>query len=163
MLEEYWRKFVDTKVAEEYYFAYSTQSGRMEWLFNALCMLATCSGLLAFFSKAPVLGAVITAAAQCVCALQPILPFGKRKETSGYVYKEYASLAAQAERTMHKVIRGEQSEDTLAAELDCIGVDADSIESKFSTVEVFPRNRRLHKRAEKAAMQYLAVHFDLEG
>lgn len=163
MLEFYWKKFVDIKVAQEYYLAYSVRSGRIEWGLNALCLLATCSGLAAILADAPILGVVVAVSAQCVSALQPILPFGKRKEAAGYVYKEYTGLVAQAEHTLYRVIGGEQSEDSLMEELDGVGDGMESIEDKYSTSSLFPRNNRLHRRAEKAALQYINVHFETEG
>lgn len=163
VLEFYWRKYVDAKVAQEYYLAYSAQSRWIEWVLNALCLIAACSGLAAIFSSAPVLGVVLTVAAQIVCALQPILPYGRRREISGFVYKEYTSLVARAERNLYRAIQGDQSEDRLSGELARLEEGMEAIEDKFSTADIFPRSRRLHNQAEKAAMQYLDVHFALEG
>lgn len=163
MLEYYWRKFVDAKVAQEYYLAYSVQSGRIEWGLNALCLVAACSGLAAVFSGVPFLGIAVAVSAQCVSALQPILPFGKRKETAGYVYREYTGLVAQVEHTLYRVIGGEQPEDSLVGELNSIGDGMEAIEDKYSTSSLFPRNNRLHRQAEKAALQYINVHFEAEG
>lgn len=163
MFEYYWKKFVDAKVAQEYYLAYSVRSGRIEWGLNALCLAATCSGLAAILSGVPFLGVTVAVCAQCVSALQPILPFGKRKKTAGYVYQEYTGLVSQAEHTLYRVIGGEQPEDSLLGELDSIGDGMEAIEDKFSTSHLFPRNSRLHRRAEKAALQYINVHFEAEG
>lgn len=163
MLEYYWKKFVDLKVAQEYYLAYSVRSGRIEWGLNALCLVATCSGIAAIFSDIPVFGIAVALAAQIVCALQPILPFGKRKETAGYVYREYTGLVSQAEHTLYRVIGGEQPEDSLLGELDSIGNGMEAIEDKFSTSSLFPRNYRLHRQAEKSALQYINIHFETEG
>lgn len=162
MLEYYWKKFVDAKVAQEYYLAYSVQSGRIEWGLNALCLLVACSGLAAIFSGVPFLGVAVAVSAQCVSALQPILPFGKRKETAGYVYQEYTGLVNQAEHTLYQVIGGKQPEDSLLAELDNVGNGMASIEEKYSTSSLFPRNYRLHRRAERSALQYINVHFGTE-
>lgn len=163
MLEYYWKKFVDIKVAQEYYLAYSVRSGRIEWGLNALCLVATCSGIAAIFSDIPVFGIAVALAAQIVCALQPILPFGKRKETAGYVYREYTGLVSQAEHTLYRVIGGEQPEDSLLVELDSIGDSMETIEDKYSTSTLFPRNYHLHRRAEKSALQYINIHFETEG
>lgn len=163
MLDFYWRKFVDAKVAQEYYLAYSVLSGRVEWGLNAVCLLAGCSGVAAIFSGVPLFGAVLAVSAQIVCALQLILPFGKRKETAGYVYREYTNLVAVAEQTLYRVMWGERPEDTLAAELDRLNAGMEDVEDKYSTSSLFPRNIRLHRRAEKAALQYINVHFETEG
>lgn len=131
MLEYYWKKFVDAKVAQEYYLAYSVQSGRIEWGLNSLYLLVACSGLAAIFSGVPFLGITVAVSAQCVSALQPILPFGNRKETAGYVYQEDTGLVNQAEHTLYQVIGGKQPEDSLLAELDSVGDGMASIEENI--------------------------------
>lgn len=154
---------MDAKVAQEYYLAYSVQSRRIEWGLNALCLAAACSGIAAIFSDIPVLGVAVALAAQIICALQPILPFGKRKDTAGYVYQEYTGLVSQTEHTLYRVMAGERSEDSLLEEVNSMSKSMETIEDKFSTSALFPRNIRLHRRAEKAALQYINLHFGTEG
>lgn len=164
-LEPYWRKFIDAKVAEEYYFLYSHLCRRIVWSINAICLVLAGTGVAAWLTERlhPLAASLLILMAQSVGLLQPLFPFQDRLYASRYLYREYMNLSSEAEKVVTKVILGHVEENSLSENLDRIVSEMEDIEDKFSTSDLFPRRNRLHRKAQKAVLQYLNVHFDLGG
>lgn len=162
-LEPYWRKFVDVKVAEEYYFLYSHLCRRTVWFINAICLVLAGTGVAAWLTERlhPLAAGLLILIVQSVGLLQPLLPYQDRLYASRYLYREYMNLSSEAEKVVTKVILGDAEENFLPENLDRIVSEMEDIEDKFSTSDLFPRNKRLHNKAQKSVLQYLDVHFDL--
>lgn len=163
-LEPYWRKFIDARVAEEYYFLYSHLCRRTVWSINAICLVLTGTGVAAWLTERlhPLAASLLILIVQSVGLLQPLFPFQDRLYASRYLYREYTNLASEAEKAVTNVILGHVEEKSLSEKLNHIVSEMENIEDKFSTSDLFPRNKRLHKRAQKSVLQYVNVHFDLE-
>lgn len=163
-LEPYWRKFIDVKVAEEYYFLYSHLCRRTVWSINAICLVLAGTGVAAWLTERlhPLAAGLLILTVQAVGLLQPLFPFQDRLYASRYLYREYMNLSSEAEKVVTRVILGQLEEKSLPENLDRIVSNMEDIEDKFSTSDLFPRNKRLHRRAQKSVLQYVNVHFDLE-
>ncbi len=163
MLREYWNEFLDIKVAEEYYFLYIHHSERRYWAINALGVLMSCTGIFTWISEnlSPMQSSLIILAAQIICVLQPFYPFGERRYAATCIYQELRALALKAEQTINQVQFGSKDEGELPSALDELQRAFSSIESRFASPNLFPRNMRLHEAAQKNVAQELENHFDL--
>lgn len=165
MLEDYWRTFVDIKVAEEYYFQYVHHFRHRVLAINGISSLMALSGVVAWVNAylPPFWASIIILAAQIICALQPMYPFGDRLYASKYIYEQMRKLALVAEQTYNRVQFGSMCENDLPAAFEELQKSFASIEESIASPDLFPRNKSLHRKAEKTASQYLRTHFDLGG
>lgn len=165
MFEEYWRTFVDVKVAEEYYFQYVHHSRHRVGAINGLSLLLTFLGVLTWVNAylPPLWASIIILIAQVVSALQPMYPFGDRLYASQRIYEQMRKISLIAEQTINKVQFGHMDKADLPSALEELQKSFTSIEESLASPDLFPRNRRLHRKAEDAASQYLKSHFNLGG
>ena len=152
---KYWMAFYDLKLASFYYQLYGISSSRWGKAISVLCAL-TSAGFVAssFFSKTyPSVWAFITLACQLVLAYQPFSAFGKRKVAAEYIYEDLQALALEAEETWGRIQSSSDGEEInrLAYELR---KKQDEIEGRFATVETFPMNDLIYKRAKKKTDKY---------
>lgn len=165
MLEDYWRTFVDVKVSEEYYFQYVHHSRHRVWAINGISFLMAFSGVVTWVNAylPPFWASIIILTAQIICALQPMYPFGDRLYASKCIYDQMRQLALTAEQTFNRVQFGSMSEGDLPSALEDLQISFASIEKNIASSDLFPRSKRLHRKAERAASQYLKAHFNLGG
>lgn len=165
MQESYWRQFIDIKIAEEYFFLYIHHSRHRVVALNAICLAASCSGVVAWFTSYlhPLLSGLIVLIAQIVSILQPLYPYSDRLYASELIYREYKHQALIAEQTLNHYLFGQLTETELFAKLDQLQLSATGIEEKFCGPKTFAQNKRLHKIAQKHVEQYISVHFALGG
>ena len=163
ILESYWRTFVDIKIAEQYFSLYAIHSKRRLWAIDALCMIFSLTGIVSLINSycSLFLSAVIILGSQIVSALQPLYPYSQRLYAAQCIYSEYTSLALTAEQTVNGYFYGNIKDDDLLPALERAQRERTDIDGKFCSVDLFPQKKRIHKAAEKATMQYLAVHFNL--
>ena len=158
----YWQNFVDLKVAQEYYFLYVHHSKRRSDLINGFCMVMSLTGVVTLVNNyLPELAAsLIVLIAQVISILQPLYPFGNRLYASSRIYKGISELTVKAECTINEYLYGSHcTEETLSSSLNELQTEFPSIEKRFADSELFPRNKRLHKKAEQNAMTYIQSHF----
>ena len=147
--------FYDLKLASFYYQFYGISSSRWGKTISVLCAL-TSAGFVAsgFFSKTyPSAWAFITFVCQLILAYQPFSAFGKRKVAAEYIYQDLQALALEAEETWGRIQSSSDGEEInrLAYELR---KKQDEIEGRFATVETFPMNDLIYKRAKKKTDKY---------
>lgn len=161
--EAYWRSFVDIKIAEQYFSLYASHSQHRLWVINAFCMIFSFTGVVSWVNSycPPVLSALIILTSQVVCVLQPLYPYSQRLYASQCIYKEYTNLALLSEQTVNGYLYGNIKDDNLLTSLEYAQRESNDIENRFCSVNLFPQNSRIHKTAEKSALQYLTVHFNL--
>ncbi|MBD5151191.1 MAG: hypothetical protein HDT16_01550 [Oscillibacter sp.] len=165
MLEGYWQTFVDIKIAEEYYFQYVHHSRHRVGAINVLSLLVTFSGIVTWVNAylPPLCASIIILFAQILSALQPIYPFGDRLYASQRIYEQMRKLSLTAEQTINQVQFGRMDESDLPASLKELQIAFASIEEDLASPDLFPRNNRLHQKAEDTALQYLKSHFNFGG
>lgn len=161
--EAYWRKFIDIKIAEQYFSLYANHSQRRLWFINGLCMVVSFTGVASWISSylTPFWSAFIVLVSQIVSVLQPLYPYSQRLYAAQCIHREYANLALTAEQTLNGYLYGEIKEKELLSKLEHVQTESHDIESRFCSVNLFPPKKRLHKKSEHKTMQYLTVHFNL--
>lgn len=163
IFEAYWRNFVDIKIAEQYFSLYASHSQHRLWVINALCMIFSFTGVASWESSycPPVLSALIILSSQVVSVLQPLYPYSQRLYAAQCIYKEYTNLALLSEQTVNGYLYGDIKDDNLLTLLEYAQQESNDIDNRFCSVNLFPKNARIHKAAEKSVSQYLTVHFNL--
>lgn len=163
IFEAYWREFVDIKIAEQYFSLYANHSKHRIWVIDALCLISSLTGVITLANNylSKVCSSVIILAPQIVSVLQPLYPYNQRLYAAQYIYQEYATLALTAEQTINGYLYGNIKDNDLLPALTQAQLESNNIESKFCSVDLFPKKKRLHKAAEKAVTQYLTIHFNL--
>lgn len=163
MYKVLWEKFVDLKIAEEYFLLYMHHSSLAVTIINAICLLMSCSGIAVWISDnlSPLPSSLIILSAQVICILQPLYPFSKRLYAARCIYNEYSSQSLKAEQMINQYLFGSLKENKLSAFVNQLQIDVSEIEGKFSSPDLFPRKMRLHKKAQKSASLYFESHFKL--
>lgn len=161
--EVYWRNFVDIKIAEQYFSLYASHSKCRILMIDALCMIFSFTGIISLVNNycPTVWSSLIILSSQIVSVLQPLYPYSQRLYAAQCIYREYSNLALIAEQTVNGYLYGNIEESDLLPALEHAQSESNDIESRFCSVDLFPKKNRLHKAAEKSVMQYLTVHFDL--
>lgn len=157
----YWQNFVNLKVAQEYYFLYVHHSRQRSNLINGFCMVMSFTGVVTLVNNyLPTLAAsLIVLIAQIISILQPLYPFGNRLYASNRIYKGISGLTVKAERTINEYLHGDCTEEMLSSSLTELQAEFPRIEEGFADPELFPHNRRLHKKAEQNVTTYIQSHF----
>lgn len=157
----YWKCFVDIKVAEEYYFLYVHHSKRRSDLINGFCVVMSLTGVVTLVCDylPTLVASLIILIAQIISVLQPLYPFGNRLYASSRIYKEISSLSANAERTIFQYRYGNFTDEMLPPALTELQNEFSTLEKRFADPELFPRKKRLHKKAEQNVMTYTQSHF----
>lgn len=165
MNEVLWRLFIDAKIAEYYFLAYARRSNFYLFLLNAICLIASFSGIGAWLTNnlPPLQSSLIVLASQILCALQPLYPFSKRLYAADCIYNAYGDASLRAEQLLNRVLYGPLDPQEVPTQVEALQVEISSIEGKFSSASDFPQNMGFHKKAERAAMQYLNTHFSTGG
>ncbi len=165
MNEVLWRLFIDAKIAEYYYLEYARHSSLYVFLLNALCLIASFSGIGAWFTNnlPPLQSSLLILAAQILCALQPLYPFSKRLYAANCIYGAYGDAALKAEQLFNRLLYGSLDMKMLPDQVEALQLEIASIEGKFSSASDFPQNMRFHKKAESSTTQYLNTHFNMGG
>lgn len=161
--DSYWRKFVDIKIAEQYFSLYANHSQKRLWFINALCMIFSFTGVISWATSflPPSWSVFIVLGSQVVSVLQPLYPYGQRLYAAQCIHREYASLSLSTEQTLNGYIYGEIDDTRLLFALENAQKESHDIEGKFCSVNLFPQKKILHKQAENIVLQYLNVHFNL--
>lgn len=161
--EVYWRNFVDIKIAEQYFSLYASHSKYHILVIDAICMIFSLTGIISLVNNycPTVVSSLIILSSQIVSVLQPLYPYSQRLYAAQCIYREYSNLALITEQTVNGYLYGNIEESDLLPALERAQSESNDIENKFCSVDLFPKNIRLHKAAEKSVMQYLNVHFDL--
>ena len=165
MLEQFWRVYVDVKIAEEYYLLYTYDSKRFMTFINAGCMIVSFTGVIAWANEhlAPLLSGVLILAAQIISVLQPFYPFSERLYAARCIHNDLKDISLSAEQTLNQVLYGPMGENQLPSITEKIQTSLSDIERRYALPDLFPRNPGLHRKAEQNAAQYLKTHFNLEG
>lgn len=163
MDEAYWRKFVDIKIAEEYFFLYGLHSRNRLIAVNVFCLAVSCTGVAAWLNNwNPALSSAFVLAAQLVSIFQTFYPYCERLYASKLIYSEYKQQALVAEQTLNRYLYGNLEEAKLHPALERLMANTTSIEDRFCNPDTFRRNKRLHRIAEKNVEKYLKIHFNTE-
>lgn len=163
MEEAYWRKFIDLKIAEEYFFLYGIHSRNRLIAINVFCLAVSCTGIVAWFNDLnPMLSSFIVLAAQLVSIFQTFYPYSERLYASKLIYNEYKQCALAAEQTFNRYLYGDLKGEELLPALKRLVNNTKDIEDKFCSPDTFSRNKRLHSIAQKNVENYLKIHFNTE-
>lgn len=164
-LEAYWRKFVDIKIAEQYFSQYANHSQHRLWIINGLCMVFSFTGVISWITSylTPFWSATIVLVSQIVSVLQPLYPYSQRLYAAQCIHKEYSNLALSAEQKLNGYLYGDVKDADLLPALESLQNESHDIEGKFCSVTLFPQNMGLHNKAQTDTMRYLTNHFNLEG
>lgn len=164
MEEAYWRKFIDIKISEEYFFLYGLHSRNRIIAINVFCLAVSCTGIAAWFNNLnPAMSSIIVLAAQLVSIFQTFYPYGERRYASKLIYNEYKQQALMAEQTLNNYLYGDLKGEELLPALEHLMDSTANIEDKFCDPDTFSRNMRLHRIAEQNTEKYLRIHFNTEG
>lgn len=163
MEEAYWRKFIDIKIAEEYFFLYGLHSRNWLIAINVFCLAVSCTGIAAWFNNLnPAFSSIIVLVAQLVSIFQTFYPYGERLYAAKLIYNEYKQQALTAEQTFNSYLYGNLKGEELLPALERLMNDTATIEDKFCSPDTFSRNKRLHSIAQRNVEKYLKVHFNME-
>lgn len=163
MEEAYWRKFIDIKIAEEYFFLYGLHSRNCLIAINVFCFAVSCTGIAAWFNHLnPTLSSIIVLIAQLVSILQTFYPYSERLYAAKLIHNEYKQQALIAEQTFNRYLYGGLKGEDLLSALKRLMNNTANIEDKFCSPDTFSRNKRLHSIAEQNVEKYLKIHFNTE-
>ena len=164
MVEAYWRQFIDTKIAEEYFFLYGHHSRNRIIAINVFCLAVSCTGIVAGLNNLnPFFSSFIVLSAQFASIFQAFYPYGERLYASKLIYNEYKQQALVAEQTFNNYLYGDMEQSKLGPALKQLMNNTSNIEAKYCSPDTFRRNKRLHSIAEKNVEKYLQIHFNSGG
>lgn len=163
--ELFWDLLTELKISEEYFLLYVHHSKRRVVLINAICLIASFTGLVTWFTEnlTATQSSLIVIAAQLVSALQPLYPYEKRLYAADCIYKAYTPYAQQAELSYTKYLCGDLSPQQLKQQLNFLQQNTANIKDRFCSPDLFPRKMFLHEEAKFYVKQYLTTHFSSDA
>lgn len=161
----YWAKFLDAKIAEEYYFLYIHQSKVYLWVINAICMVTSFTGLVALLKDylPNLLSSIIILLPQVISLFQPFYPFSDRLYAAKLIHSEYSKLALDAEKNINQYLYGSKSTQDFSKLIVSFQKTLSAVEEKYAPPDLFPRKKGLHKKAQENVTQYINTHFNSGG
>lgn len=156
MWEKYWLMYYEIKADSCYYQQYAVSSRNLKWLVSALCLFSTSATVYAWFQQFgraqlwPVLALVF----QVITVLQPLFPYESQNRSACYIAQDLEALLVEIELSLYG-ISGTTTDAEIAGMLSTYRREYEQIVNRFSRADTFTKSRRIMKKAEKEAREFI--------
>lgn len=164
MRDQFFRLYIDIKVAERYYCRYTDRSVLWNNVITGFCLLTSAATICSWpiWSEAPIIWAIFLAGAQVLAVLRPLFKSAARLSAAKYLLPELSELIDNVTSTWHEIqyVRTFSEQEIYDATRK-YRAEFTAICERFASSELFPEKEALHKAAQEDAKIYFAVQYNI--
>lgn len=163
MREEFWNYYVEFGHSYHYLQRYYISSRRIGSIYSGILLLASAGGIatLSCWAKYPTIWALITAAAQVLQALKPLMQSSKQRESLKFIMQDAGAIFDELAEYWERIDTIDPGTD-ISAEIRSYKQRFSQVQDRFAGDIDFPEKKRLINLAKKDNAIYFWYHYGVK-